>query len=45
MSDNDLYCQEFFLYAYSLLCSDRQDFLESKEGYTYVKLKHHDKVA
>jgi hypothetical protein len=45
VSENDLFCQEFFLHAYSLLCSDRAHFLESAEGMTYVRVKHHDKVA
>ena len=45
LSDNDIYCQEFFLHAYSLLSSDRRNFLESKEGMTYVRVKHHDKMA
>lgn len=45
VSENDLYAQEFYLYCYSLLCADRGDFLESKEGFTYVRLKQHDKVA
>lgn len=45
MSENDIFCQEFFLHAYSLMCADRPEFLESREGMTYVRLKHHDKVA
>ena len=45
MSENDLFCQEFFLHAYSLLCADRGAFLESAEGMTYVRVKHHDKAA
>jgi len=45
ISDNDIFCQEFYLYAYSLLSQDRKNFLDSKEGMTYVRLKHHDKVA
>lgn len=44
-SENDMFAQEFFLHAYSLLCSDRAHFLESAEGMTYVRVKHHDKVA
>ena len=45
VSDHDLFCQEFFLHIYSLLCSDRDEFVESTEGMTYVRVKHHDKVA
>ena len=40
-----MFAQEFFLHAYSLLCADRAHFLESAEGMTYVRVKHHDKVA
>lgn len=28
----DVYCQEFFLHAYSLLSQDRKRFLDSSEG-------------
>lgn len=45
LAANDVFCQEFFLHAYSLLSQDRKNFLESREGFTYVKIKHHDKVA
>ena len=45
VSTNDIYCQEFFLHAYSLLANDRKNFKESKEGMTYVRVKHHDKVC
>ena len=34
---NDIYCQEFFYYAYSVLNKDRKNFIESNEGYTYMK--------
>lgn len=45
VSENDMFCQEFFLHTYSLLCADRAHFLESAEGMTYVRVKHHDKAA
>lgn len=45
VTDNDIFCQEFFLHAFSLLSTDRPNFLESKEGMTYVRIKHHEKVA
>lgn len=45
ITDNDIYSQEFFLHAFSLLSGDRPNFLESKEGMTYVRIKHHEKVA
>ena len=33
------------MYAYSLLSQDREFFLESKEGETYVRAKHHELIA
>lgn len=44
-TDNDVYTQEFFLHAYSLLCGDRTSFNESTEGATFVRSRHHDSVA
>lgn len=41
----DVFSQEFFLHAYSLLSQDRRRFLESSEGQTYVNLRFHDRVA
>ena len=35
--ENDLFCQEFFLHAYALLNTNKDEFVESKEGYTYIK--------
>mmetsp|Transcript_20352 Transcript_20352/g.31085 ORF Transcript_20352/g.31085 Transcript_20352/m.31085 type:complete len:230 (+) Transcript_20352:339-1028(+) len=45
VSDNDIFCQEFFLHIFSLFSQDRLNFLESREGMTYVRVKHHDKIA
>jgi hypothetical protein len=42
--DNDIFTQEFFLHVYSLFSEDRNEFIESEEGMTYVRLRHHDKV-
>ena len=42
--DADIFCQEFYLHVYSLFAEDRNNFMESKEGMTYVRLRHHDKV-
>jgi hypothetical protein len=42
--EDDIFNQEFFLHIYSLFAEDRQNFVESEEGMTYVKLRHHDKV-
>jgi hypothetical protein len=33
----DIYTQEFFFYAYSMLTKDRRAIQESSEGYTYIK--------
>ena len=35
---SDIYFQEFFFYAYSFLTKERKGFVESKEGYTYLKV-------
>ena len=45
VSDFDVFSQEFFLHAYSLFSSDRPNFVESREGRTWVKVKHHEMVA
>lgn len=35
----DIYTQEFFFYAYSFITKDRkpQNFIDSNEGFTYIK--------
>ena len=33
----DIYFQEYFFYAYSFLTNERKGFVESKEGFTYIK--------
>ena len=40
----DIYAQEFFLHAYSLITKERKNFQESKEGYTYMALKSEEKI-
>lgn len=45
LTENDVFAQEFYLHAYSLLCSERANFVESREGGTYVRTKHHDAAA
>jgi hypothetical protein len=40
-----MFAQEFFLYCYSLFNQDRKEFMESSEGMTYMRSKHHDKCA
>lgn len=45
VNDNDIYSQEFFLHCFALLNEDRVAFVESREGYTYVRVKHHDKIS
>lgn len=44
-SESDVYAQEFFLHAYSLLCGDKHSFNESTEGATFVRARHHDAVS
>ena len=34
----DVYTQEFFFYAYSKITEERKGQVESKEGFTYIKL-------
>jgi len=36
----DIYLQEFFLYAYSVIMQDKDQLLETKEGHTYVKMAY-----
>ena len=43
--DHDIYAQEFFLHAYSLLNHDRNNFVESREGKTWIRTKTHDVVS
>jgi len=45
VNENDLYTQEFFLHIFSLLSKDRENFLESSEGQTYIRHKHQDRSA
>jgi hypothetical protein len=45
MPDNDLYVQEFFLQLYSQLSLNRENFVESEEGHTYILKSDHDKVV
>ena len=35
--DTDIYTQDFFFYGYSFLSKESKGFIESTEGYTYVK--------
>lgn len=41
----DVYVQEYFLHCYSLLCKERKNFVESKEGYTYTTLQEEEQVT
>lgn len=43
--ENDLFCQEFFLHAYAMLNQSKEEFIESKEGYTYIKASTQVKFA
>jgi hypothetical protein len=40
----DIYLQEYYLYCYSLLTSDKTLFLESSEGFTYVSAEAEQKT-
>lgn len=43
--ENDLYCQEFFLHAYAVLSRAKSEFIESKEGFTYMKATTQAKLS
>lgn len=32
----DIFEQEFFLHSYSMVLREKKNFIESKEGFTYV---------
>ena len=36
---NDIYTQEFFLHSYSVLSKERAVYVDSKEGFTYLKMQ------
>jgi len=38
----DIYLQEYFLHAYSVLAREKTSFFDSKDGYTYMKLVHEE---
>lgn len=37
---NDIYSQEFFFYAYSMISRENKAFHESVEGFTYIKQRN-----
>ena len=41
----DIYAQEFFLHAYSLVTRDRRQVAEYKDGYTYLPSKTEERVS
>lgn len=41
----DVYLQEFFLHAFSLLYKHKETFQESKDGFTYVKVAFEEPVS
>eukprot|EP00347_Sterkiella_histriomuscorum_P013232 403365504 len=45
MPNIDIYYQEFFLYAYSVMQQDKEHFLESKDGVTYMKTSHEEHAS
>lgn len=45
MPQYDIYAQEFFLHAYSLVTRDRRQVAEYKDGYTYLPSKTEERVS
>lgn len=41
----DLYLQEFFLHAYSIVMEDKDSFFEAKEGNTYIKISQEEQLT
>ena len=41
----DIYTQEYYLHAFSLLSKERKNFQESKEGHTYIMFKSVDAIT
>ena len=41
----DIYLQEFFLHAYSILLQDKDHFIESKDGQTFMKLNYEESAT
>jgi len=42
---SDIFLQEFFLHSYNLLCREKRSFLESKEGFTYVRQTSEERIS
>ena len=42
---NDIYTQDYFLFAYSKLSEYRKGFLDSKEGYTYLQQGTEERIS
>lgn len=40
LSGNDIFIQEFYLHCYSMITKERKNFLESREGFSYIMSKH-----
>ena len=40
---NDTFLQEFYLMCYSLLTKEKKNFLESKEGFSYMVQKNEER--
>lgn len=41
----DIYIQEFYLHAYSILVRSRESFYDSKDGITYMKLSYEENAT
>lgn len=44
-SENDIYSQEFFLYAYSILTRKKSNFEETSYGFTYMLWSDHFQLS
>ena len=41
----DMYLQEFYLHGYAYLKKEQRSFVESKEGYTYIRLQNEERIT
>lgn len=41
----DMYLQEFYLHGYAYLKKEQRSFVESKEGFTYIRLQNEERIS
>jgi hypothetical protein len=41
----DMYLQEFYLHGYAYLKKEQRSFVESKEGFTYIRLQNEERIT